>query len=111
MAKSDVNPLSSAYRTVAGLPERKNAKPFTDGEKPSAVGVTVEPEGGYGGSDGIDNQQSLRREDNIGSAGSEIVGTEFDEGKTDDGKSAKESIARKKTVRKQAVGPVTGATK
>jgi hypothetical protein len=45
---------SRQFRTAAGLPERKDDKP-TDPAKASETQLATEPEGGYGGKDGITN--------------------------------------------------------
>lgn len=49
---------SSQYRSAAGLPERKDNKP-TDLTDPGQLTKRYEPEGGYGGKDGITNNSAL----------------------------------------------------
>lgn len=46
--------LSENFRMVAGLPKRKNNKP-SDPSDTSEVTLATEPDGGYGGKDGIKN--------------------------------------------------------
>ena len=50
--------VSAGYRSAAGLPERDGDKTH-DPAKPDEVTIATEPEGGYGGKDGISNVSSV----------------------------------------------------
>ena len=50
--------IGDAYRRHAGLPERTGDEPMSNGD-PSGKTPAYEPEGGYGGEDGISNVGAL----------------------------------------------------
>jgi hypothetical protein len=56
--ESRLGGAAAAYRTAAGLPERTSDKP-TDLTKPAELEKRYEPEGGYGGKDGVRNDGAL----------------------------------------------------
>lgn len=61
MAKDDrsaTQRLDEQYRQLAGVPERKDDSPTSDGDAPELAHFT-EPEGGYGGKDGILNTGAI----------------------------------------------------
>jgi hypothetical protein len=61
MSTDTENTLSSAasqFRQHIGLPDRESDAPTSDGEAPE-LSVRTEPEGGYGGKDGISNTGAL----------------------------------------------------
>lgn len=56
--KTKAEQLSETFRSVTGLPARKNDKPISGGQS-DALRLATEPEGGYGGKDGISNTAAI----------------------------------------------------
>lgn len=49
----NLSDIGSQFRMAAGLPERENDSPITNNPEVSERRIAREPEGGYGGEDGI----------------------------------------------------------
>lgn len=56
--KTKAEQLSETFRSVTGLPARKNDKPISGGQS-DALRLATEPEGGYGGKGGISNTAAV----------------------------------------------------
>lgn len=103
MARDNINPVSRAFRSAAGLPERKDEKTLSNGEA-SGAKLSTEPEGGYGGKDGIKNTGAINSAEETGQAKAERQAkADAERAKAETKKApAKKAPAKKVAAKKEA---------